>query len=32
MYTKGLVLGIEVLIQLILHPITLNSHKGSYYT
>ena len=27
MYTKGLVLRMEVPIQLILHPITSNSHK-----
>ena len=27
MYTKGLVLRIEVPMQLILHPVTLNSHK-----
>ena len=32
MYTKGSVLRIEVPIQLILHPVTLNSHKESYYT
>ena len=32
MYTKGIVFTIEVPIQLILHPVTLNSHRESYYT
>ena len=32
MYTKGLVLRIEVSTQLILYPVTLNSHKENYYT
>ena len=32
MYTKGLVLRIEIPIQLILHPVTSNSYKECYYT
>ena len=32
MYTRGLVLRIEDPMQLILQPVTSNSHKECYYT